>query len=43
VLALQRHQQWGRVTFAKDATCRGPDLLPVHAGVSIVQIMFLPG
>jgi hypothetical protein len=44
VLALQRHQQWGRVTFARDSTVPGTGIFfPFHAGVSIVQIMFLAG
>jgi hypothetical protein len=44
VLALQRNQQWGRVTFARDSTVPGTGIFfPFHAGVSIVQIMFLAG
>jgi hypothetical protein len=44
VLALQRHQQWGRVTFARDSTVPGTGIFfPFHAGISIVQIMFLAG
>jgi hypothetical protein len=44
VLALQRHQQWGRVTFARDSTVPGTGVFfPFQAGLSIVQIMFLAG
>ena len=44
VLALQRNLAWGRVTPAKDATVPGSGIFfPFHAGLSVVQIMFLAG
>jgi hypothetical protein len=44
VLALQRHHPWGRVSPAQDATVPGTGIFfPFHAGVSIVQIIFLAG
>ncbi len=44
VLALQRNLAWGRVSPARDATVPGSGIFfPFHAGLSIVQIMFLAG
>jgi hypothetical protein len=44
VLALQRGQQWGRVSPVEDASVPGTGIfLPFHPGLSIVQIMFLTG
>ena len=44
VLALQRHQSWGLVSPAEDATVPGTGIFfPFHAGLSIVQITFLAG
>ena len=44
VLALQRHQAWSWVSFARDATVPGTGVFfPFHAGLSIVQIMFMAG
>ncbi len=44
VLALQRHQAWGRVSPARDATVPGTGIFfPFHPGLSIVQILFLAG
>ncbi len=44
VLALQRHLSWGRLSPVEDPTVPGTGIFfPFHAGLPIVQIMFLAG
>jgi hypothetical protein len=44
VLALQRHEAWGRVSPAEDAMVPGTGIFfPFHAGLSIAQLIFLAG
>lgn len=44
VIALQQHHPWGRVSPVEDSTVPGTGIFfPFHAGLSIVQIMFLAG
>jgi hypothetical protein len=43
-LALQRNQQWGRISPVEDPGTSGTGVfVPYHAGLSIVQLIFLVG